>query len=98
MVKVTGANASDNQIVIESLTDMFSWYITIHLVCADATYRRELEDWLYLAHQSQLQMASTLGRQRHEVVPLGWIVERYPKTAGTMLYIAVNYLMRNRVK
>ena len=34
MVKVTDANVSDNQIAIELLTEVFSWYITIQLVCA----------------------------------------------------------------
>ena len=54
IVKVTDANVSDNQIASELLTEVFSWYITIQLVCADAAYRGELEDWLYLAHQCQL--------------------------------------------
>ena len=61
IVKVTDANVSDNQIASELLTEVFSWYITIQLVCADAAYRGELEDWLYLAHQCQLEIASTLG-------------------------------------
>ena len=41
-VKVTDANVSDNQVAIELLTEIFSWYITIQLVCADAGYRGEL--------------------------------------------------------
>ena len=52
MVKVTDANVSDNQIAIELLTEV----VTIQLVCADAAYRGELEDWLYLAHH-QLEIA-----------------------------------------
>ena len=35
-VKVTDANVSDNQVAIELLTEVFSWQITIQLVCADA--------------------------------------------------------------
>ena len=76
MVKVTDANVSDNQIAIELITEVFNWHITIQLVCADAAYRGELEDWLYFAHQCQLEIASTLGQQGFEVVPLRWIVER----------------------
>ena len=76
MVKVTDANVSDNQIAIQLLTEVFNWYITIQLVCADAAYRGELEDWLYFAHQCQLEIASTLGKQKFEVIPLRWIVER----------------------
>ena len=76
MDKVTDANVSDNQIAIELLTEVFDWYITIQLVCADAAYRGELEDWLYLAHQCELEIASKLGQQGFEVVPLRWIVER----------------------
>ena len=41
---------------IELLPEVFGWYITIQLVCADAAYRGELEDWLYLAHQCQLEL------------------------------------------
>ena len=77
MVKVTDANVSDNQIAIELLTEVFDWYISIQLVCADAAYRGELEDWLYLAHQCELEIASKLGQQGFEVVPLRWIVERH---------------------
>ena len=50
-VKVTDANISDNQVAIELLTEIFSWQITIQLVCADAGYRGKLGDWLYLTHQ-----------------------------------------------
>ena len=67
---------SDNQIAIELLTEVFSWYITIQLVCADAAYRGELEDWLYLTHQCQLEIAPTLGQQGFEVIRLRWIVVR----------------------
>ena len=63
MVKVTDANVSDNQIAIELLTEVFSWYITIQLVCAAAAYRGELEDRLYLTHQCYLEIAPSLGQQ-----------------------------------
>ena len=56
MVKVTDANVRDNQIGIELLTEVFNPYVTIQLVCADAAYREELEDWLYFAHQCQLRL------------------------------------------
>ena len=41
-VKVTDANISDNQVAIELLTEIFSWQITIQLVCADAGYRGKI--------------------------------------------------------
>ena len=41
-VKVTDANVSDNQVAIELLTEVFSWHITIQLVCADAGYRGKI--------------------------------------------------------
>ena len=41
-VKVT--DAGDNQVAIELLKEVFSWQITIQLVCADD--RGELGDWL----------------------------------------------------
>ena len=91
MVKVTDANVSDNQIAIELLTEVFSWYITIQLVCADAAYRGELEDWLYLAHQCQLEIASTLGQQGFEVVPLRWIVERTFSWLGWFRRLTLDY-------
>jgi putative transposase len=91
MVKVTDANVSDNQIAIELLTEVFSWYITIQLVCADAAYRGELEDWLYLAHQCQLEIASTLGKQGFEVVPLRWIVERTFSWLGWFRRLTLDY-------
>jgi len=53
MVRVTDANASYNQIVIELQTEVFGWHIAIQLVCTDAAYRSELENWLYLAHLCQ---------------------------------------------
>ena len=58
-VKVTDANVSDNQVAIELLKEVFSWQITIQLVCADAGYRGELGDWLYLTHQCRLDNRST---------------------------------------
>ena len=70
MGKVTDANVSDYQIAIELLTEVSNWHITIQLVCANAAYRGELEDWLYFAHQCQLEIAFTLGQQRFEVIPL----------------------------
>ena len=91
MVKFTDANVSDNQIAIELLTEVFSWYITIQLVCADAAYRGELEDWLYLAHQCQLEIASTLGQQGFEVVPLRWIVERTFSWLGWFRRLTLDY-------
>ena len=48
MRKVTDANVSDYQIAIELLTEVSNWHITIQLVCADAAYREELEDWFIL--------------------------------------------------
>ena len=91
MVKVTDANVSDNQIAIELLTEVFSWYITIQLVCADAAYRGQLEDWLYLAHQCQLEIAPTLGQQGFEVVPLRWIVERTFSWFGWFRRLTLDY-------
>ena len=75
-VKVTDANVSDNRVAIELLNEVFSWQITIQLVCADAGYRGELGDWLYLTHQCQLDIAPSLGQSGFVVVPLRWIVER----------------------
>ena len=40
----------------------------------DAAYRGELGDWLYLAHQRDLEIAPTLKAAGVEVVPLQWIV------------------------
>ena len=50
-----------NQVAIE-LQEVFSWQITIQLVCADAGYRGELGDWLYLTHQCRLAIAPPLGQ------------------------------------
>ena len=61
-VKVTDANVSDNRVAIELLKEVFSWQITIQLVCADAGYRGKLGDWLYLTHQCQLDIRSVSGR------------------------------------
>ena len=61
-VKVTDANVSDNQVAIELLTEVFSWHITIQLVCADAGYRGKLGDYLYLTHQCRLAIAPPLGQ------------------------------------
>ena len=49
-------------VAIELLKEVFSWQITIQLVCADAGYRGELGDWLYLTHQCQLDIAHPLGQ------------------------------------
>ena len=75
-VKVTDANVSDNRVAIELLKEVFSWHITIQLVCADAGYRGKLGDWLYLTHQCQLDIAPSLGGPGFVVVPFRWIVER----------------------
>ena len=57
-VKVTDANVSDNQVAIELLTEVFSWHITIQLVCADAG-RGKLGDYLYLTHQCRLEISTS---------------------------------------
>ena len=57
----------------------------------DAAYRGELEDWLYLAHQCQLEIASTLGQQGFEVVPLRWIVERTFSWLGWFRPLTLDY-------
>ena len=62
-VKVTDANVSDNQVAIELLKEVFSWQITIQLVCADAGYRGELGDWLYLTHQCHWTSLHLLGNR-----------------------------------
>ena len=91
MVKVTDANVSDNQIAIELLTEVYSWYIMIQLVCADAAYRGELADWLYLTHQCQLEIAPTLAQQGFEVVRLRWIVERTFSWFGWFRRLTLDY-------
>ena len=55
---------------------VFSGYIPIQSVCADAAYRGELGDGLYLTHQCRLEIAPTLGQREFVVVPLRWIIER----------------------
>ena len=56
-VKVTDANISDNQVAIELLTEIFSWQITIQLVCADADYLGKLGDWLSHIRTSAVDLA-----------------------------------------
>ena len=108
-VKGTDANVSDNKVATELLTEVFSWHITIQLVCADTGYRGELGDWLYLTYQCQLEIAPSLDRPGFVVVPLRWIVEHtfswfgwfrrltldyhYPETVKAMVHIASIYLM-----
>ena len=90
-VKVTDANVSDNQVAIELLKEVFSWQITIQLVCADAGYRGELGDWLYLTHQCQLEIAPPLGQSGFVVVPLRWIVERTFSGFGWFRRLTLDY-------
>ena len=90
-MKVTDANVSDNQVAIELLTEILSWYITIQLVCADAGYRGELGNWLYLTHQCQLEIALPLGRPGFVVVPLRWIVERTFSWFGWFRRLTLDY-------
>ena len=44
---------NDNQGAIELLTEVFSWHIT-SISLADAGYRGELGDYLYLTHQCRI--------------------------------------------
>ena len=90
-VKVTDANVSDNQVAIELLKEVFSWQITIQLVCDDAGYRGELGDWLYLTHQCQLDIAPPLGQSGFVVVPLRWIVERTFSWFGWFRRLTLDY-------
>ena len=90
-VKVTDANVSDNQVAIELLKEVFSWQITIQLVCADAGYRGELGDWLYLTHQCRLEIAPPLGQSGFVVVPLRWIVERTFSWFGWFRRLTLDY-------
>ena len=90
-VKVTDANISDNQVAIELLTEIFSWHITIQLVCADAGYRGKLGDWLYLTHQCRLAIAPPLGQSGFVVVPLRWIVERTFSWFGWFRRLTLDY-------
>ena len=88
---VTDANVSDNRVAIELLKEVFSWQITIQLVCADAGYRGELGDWLYLTHQCQLDIAPSLGQSGFVVVPLRWIVERTFSWFGWFRRLTLDY-------
>ena len=90
-VKVTDANVSDNQVAIELLTEIFSWHITIQLVCADAGYRGELGDYLYLTHQCKLDITPSLGQSGFVVVPLRWIVERTFSWFGWFRRLTLDY-------
>ena len=90
-VKVTDANVSDNQVAIELLTEVFSWHITIQLVCADAGYRGELGDYLYLTHQCKLDITPPLGQSGFVVVPLRWIVERTFSWFGWFRRLTLDY-------
>ena len=90
-VKVTDANISDNQVAIELLTEIFNWHITIQLVCADAGYRGELRDWLYMTHQCRLEIAPALGQSGFVVIPLRWIVERTFSWFGWFRRLTVDY-------
>ena len=90
-VKVTDANISDNQVAIELLTEIFSWHITIQLVCADAGYRGKLGAWLYLTHQCRLAIAPPLGQSGFVVVPLRWIVERTFSWFGWFRRLTLDY-------
>ncbi|RKU11170.1 IS5/IS1182 family transposase [Candidatus Poribacteria bacterium] len=90
-VKVTDANISDNRVAIELLTEIFRWHITIQLVCADAGYRGKLGDWLYMAHQCQLDIAPSLRQSGFVVVPLRWIVERTFSWFGRFRRLTLDY-------
>lgn len=90
-MKVTDANISDNQVAIELLIEIFSWHITIQLVCADAGYRGELGDWLYMMHQCRLEIAPSLGQSGVVAVPLCWIVERTFSWFGCFRRLALDY-------
>ena len=90
-VKVTDANVSDNQVAIELLTEVFSWHITIQLVCADAGYRGKLGDYLYLTHQCRLEIAPPLGQSGFVVVRLRWIVERTFSWFGWFRRLTLDY-------
>ena len=90
-VKVTDANVSDNQVAIELLTEVFSWHITMQLVCADAGYRGKLGDWLYLTHQCQLEIAPPREQSGFVVVPLRWIVERIFSWLGWFRRLTLDY-------
>ena len=109
---VLGVKVTDSVITkaIELLTEVFSWHITIQLVCADAGYRGELGDYLYLTHQCQLDITPPLGQSGMRWIVertfswFGWFrrltldYERSAETAEAMVYIASIYLMPNRIK
>ena len=61
-VKVTDANVSDNRVAIELLKEVFSWHITIQLVCADAGYRGKLGDWVIFDASVSIGHRSVSGR------------------------------------
>ena len=88
---ITDANVSDNRVAIELLNEVFSWQITIQLVCADAGYRGELGEWLYLTHQCQLDIAPSLGQSGFVVVPFRWIVERTFSWFGWFRRLTLDY-------
>ena len=90
-VMITDANVSDNSVAIELLTEVFSWYITIQLVCADAGYRGELGDWLYLTHQCKLEIAKPPRVSEFVVVKKRWIVERTFSWFGWFRRLTVDY-------
>ena len=90
-VTLTDANVSDNQVAIELLTGVFSRHITIPLVCADAGYRAELGDYLYLTHQCKLDISPPLGQSGFVVVPLRWIVERTFSWFGWFRRLTLDY-------
>ena len=59
-VKVTDANVSDNQVAIELLKEVFSWQITIQLVCADWLSRWISVNWTSL-HNRDLWSSHCVG-------------------------------------
>ena len=109
-VKVTDANVSDNQVAIELLKEVFSWQITIQLVCADAGYRGWrlviFDASVSIGHRSTSWAIGICGRPialdsapfLRLVSPLTLDYERSAETAEAMVYIASIYLMRNRIK
>ena len=90
-VKVTDANVSDSKVAVELLKEVFSWHITIQLVCADARYRGELGNWLYLTHQCELDITAPLGQSGFVVVPFRWIVERTFSWFGWFRRLTLDY-------
>ena len=90
-VQVTDGHISDNQVAIDLLTEIFSWYITIQLVCADAGYRGGLGAWLYATHQCRLDITAPLGQSGFMVVPFCWIVERTFSWFGWFRRLTLDY-------